>query len=222
MSRVTPIDRIAERERMVAEQIVARGIRDPRVLAALRTVPRELFVPAAAQDLAYDDRPLSIGDGQTISQPYIVAITLASLGLAGTERVLEIGTGSGYVAALLTLLARRGEVYSIERLSSLARSAQARLESCGYPVHVKDGDGTLGWPEHAPFDAIAVSAAGPYVPEALLEQTAPGGRVVIPVRRGSRQVLLRVIRMPGDGVQMEPIEDVCFVPLIGAQGEPER
>lgn len=204
---------------MVEQQLVRRGIRDPRVLHAFRTVPREEFVPAKMRAQAYQDSPLPIGDGQTISQPYIVAVTLEALELKGHERVLEVGTGSGYAAALLAMIAR--EVYSIERLEPLAEQSRARLAHLGYPVHVQHGDGTLGWPEAAPFHAIAVAAGGPIVPPALTEQLVPGGRMVIPVRDDGRQMLLRVLRIPGDGVQTEALEEVRFVPLIGAQGEPE-
>ncbi|RYE93976.1 MAG: protein-L-isoaspartate(D-aspartate) O-methyltransferase [Myxococcales bacterium] len=203
---------------MVRDQLVARRITDPRVLAAMGAVPREPFVPGDLRGFAYADRPLPIEHEQTISQPYIVAVTLQALGLTGGERVLEVGTGSGYVAALLTRLAR--EVYTIERLEPLAATARERLDALGYPVAVGHGDGTLGWPEHAPFDAIAVAAGGPRVPPALVAQLAPGGRMVIPVREGDRQWLVRVVKTP-DGLRTEPLEEVRFVPLIGAQGEPE-
>lgn len=207
------------RERMVATQIIGRGIRDERVLEAFRTVPREHFVPQELVSSAYEDRPLHIGHEQTISQPYIVALTLEALQLKGMETVLEIGTGSGYAAALLSCLAR--EVYSVERLENLATEARQRLAHLGYPVHVRHGDGTLGWPEHAPYHAIAVAAGSPGIPPALTTQLAPGGRMVIPVRQDGTQLLLRVLRIPGDGLRTEPLEEVRFVPLIGAQGEPE-
>jgi protein-L-isoaspartate(D-aspartate) O-methyltransferase len=204
---------------MVEAQLAARDVRDARVLDAFRRVPREEFVPPRLVDFAYADTPLPIGDEQTISQPYIVAVTLEALELVGTERVLEIGTGSGYAAALLTCLAR--EVYSVERIRSLAEDARTRLARLGYPVQVHHGDGTLGWPEHAPYDAIAVAAGGPSVPPALAAQLAPGGRMVIPVRHDGSQMLIRVLKVPGDGLRSEPLEEVRFVPLIGAQGEPE-
>jgi protein-L-isoaspartate(D-aspartate) O-methyltransferase len=205
---------------MVDEQIVARGVHDPRVIAAMREVPREEFVPSALGASAYADTALSISAGQTISQPYIVAVTLAALGLTGGERVLEVGTGSGYVAALLTRLAR--EVFTIERLPALAASATERLRRLGYAVEVKVGDGTLGWPERAPFDAIAVAAVAPRIPDALLADLAPGGRMVIPVREGEKQVLRRVVRSMDGVVSATALEDVRFVPLIGVDGEPEH
>jgi protein-L-isoaspartate(D-aspartate) O-methyltransferase len=182
-------------------------------------VPRERFVPPDLIEAAYTDQPLPIGDEQTISQPYIVAVTLEALQLTGAETVLEIGTGSGYAAALLSLLARA--VYSVERLEGMANEARARLAALGYPVHVRHGDGTLGWSEHAPYDGIAVAAGGPIVPPALTSQLGSGGRLVIPVRHDDKQILLRVLRIPGDGLHTEPLEEVRFVPLIGAQGEPE-
>ncbi|HET9957882.1 MAG TPA: protein-L-isoaspartate(D-aspartate) O-methyltransferase [Polyangiaceae bacterium] len=213
-------DSATRRDDMVVRQLAARDITDPRVLQAFRDVPREAFVPKSLAHEAYEDRPLPIGQHQTISQPYIVALTLQALNLTGSERVLEIGTGSGYSAALLSRLAR--EVYSVERLPSMAESARGRLASLGYRVHVKVGDGTLGWPEQAPYEAIAVAAGGPRVPEALVAQLASGGRLVIPVGGDEGQVLLRVLQIPGDGLQHEPIEHVRFVPLIGVQGQPER
>lgn len=210
-------ERARQRARMVREHLAARQITDVRVLTAMGSVPREHFVPDELRGFAYDDRPLPIDAEQTISQPYIVAVTLQALGLRGGERVLEVGTGSGYAAALLQCLAR--EVYSIERLAPLADTARERLHSLGYPVVVGHGDGTLGWPEHAPYDAIAVAAGGPRVPPALIAQLAPGGRMVIPVREGEKQWLVRVTRT-ADGIRTEPLEEVRFVPLIGAQGEP--
>lgn len=203
---------------MVQDQIQARGIHDKRVLRALRAVPRELFVPNQLSHLAYADRALPLEAEQTISQPYIVALMAEALALQGHERVLEIGTGSGYAAAVLSCLAR--EVYSIERLPSLAESAHHRLASLGYRVHVKHGDGTLGWHESAPYDAIAVAASGPGVPPALLAQLSTTGRMVMPVRHDGAQQLIRVIRIPGEGARSETLEEVDFVPLIGAQGEP--
>lgn len=221
LDRYPPSDDIwaLEREQMVRSQLTARGIRDPRVLQAFRAVPRERFIPDRMIEQAYHDSPLPIGAEQTISQPYIVALTLEALELRGHERVLDVGTGSGYAAALLSCLAR--EVYSVERLERLARQAHERLIQLGYPVQVKYGDGTLGWPEHAPYDAIAVAASGPRVPDALLAQLAPGGRMVIPVRQENTQLLLRVIRTSDHGIRREVLEEVRFVPLIGAQGEPD-
>ena len=208
------------RDRMVQLQLAGRGIADPRLLEAFRSVPREDFVPAELTEFAFHDTPLPIGDGQTISQPYIVAMTIAALGLRGGERVLEVGTGSGYAAAVLSRLAK--EVYSVERLASLADSARERLARLGYDnVQVLCGDGTLGWAEHAPYDAIAVAAGGPEVPRALLNQLAPGGRLVIPVGPDeSSQVLMRVTRHDA-GFHSEPLTEVRFVPLIGEQGWPD-
>jgi protein-L-isoaspartate(D-aspartate) O-methyltransferase len=210
------------RARMVEQHLARRGISGPRLLEAFREVPREAFVPDELAEFAYQDAPLPIGDGQTISQPYIVAVTVEALGLKGGERVLEIGTGSGYAAAILGRLA--GEVFTVERLESLAEQARERLARLGFDnVHVLHGDGTLGWPEHAPFDAIAVAAGGPEVPEALLSQLAPGGRLVIPVGpQESSQVLTRVTRDESGDYREEPLTPVRFVPLIGEQGWPER
>jgi len=212
----------AEREGMVQRQLTARGISDERVLAAFRSVRREDFVPQSLREFAYEDTPLPIGSEQTISQPYIVAVTLEALGLRGQERVLEIGTGSGYSAALLSRLAR--EVYTVERLEPLAEEARRRLPRLGYDnVRVRCGDGTLGWPDHAPYDAIAVAAGGPEIPKALLDQLAPQGRLVIPVGADeSSQVLVRVIAEGNGRFHQEPIAGVRFVPLIGEQGWPER
>lgn len=211
------MDALDARSRMVEQQLRRRGIQDPMVLAAFAEVPREAFVPAELQAFAYHDMPLPIGDGQTISQTYIVALTVEALQLRGDERVLEIGTGSGYEAAILGHIVP--EVYSVERLASLADGARTRLsQAMVHNVHVMCGDGTLGWPEHAPYDAIAVSASGPTTPPALLAQLAPTGRMVIPVGdHTSSQVLLRITR-DHDHVVEEALTDVRFVPLIGAQG----
>lgn len=212
------MQRAAERERMVEEQLVRRGIADPRVLAAFAAVPRERFVTAEHQEEAYHDRPLPIGGGQTISQPYIVALTCEALRLTGVERVLDVGTGSGYAAAILGQLAR--EVHSLERLEPLAIAAEQRLRDLGcHNVQIRCGDGTLGWPEHAPFDAIAVAAGGPEIPQALLAQLAVGGRMVIPVgAKETSQVLLRVTRESTSEYRQEKLTDVRFVRLIGQQG----
>ncbi len=208
--------RRAERERMLAEQLVPRGITAERVLAALRAVPRHRFVPAELQAAAYDDRPLPIGHGQTISQPYIVAFMTQVLELEGHERVLEIGSGSGYQSAILAELAR--EVWSIEILSPLAERAAGVLAALGYSnVHVRQGDGYLGWPEHAPFDAILVAAAPDHVPEPLLAQLAPGGRLILPVG-GAEQELVRIRRTPA-GLVRERILPVRFVPMTGLAEE---
>ena len=205
------------RRAMVRGQLESRGIADPRVLAAFMSVPRQAFVEAPLRPYAYEDRPLLIPEGQTISQPYIVALTVESLALTGTERVLEIGTGSGYEAAILSALAAR--VYSVERFPRLAEFARHNLLRAGFgTVELLCGDGTLGWPAHAPFDAIAVSAAGPVVPPALLEQLAVGGRLVIPVGSEENQVLTRVTQKRPGVFDAEEISPVRFVPLIGAQG----
>lgn len=206
-----------EREYMVEDQLARRGIHDERVLSAFREVPREAFIPPELAEFAYRDTPLPIAEGQTISQPYIVAVTARALNLEGGEKVLEVGTGSGYAAAILARLA--GRVYSVERHVALADAARERLRTLGVSnVEVLHGDGTLGWPEHAPYDAIAVAAAAPEVPRALLEQLAPGGRLVIPVgAEGAAQVLMRITR-EGSGFREEVLSGVRFVPLIGAQG----
>jgi protein-L-isoaspartate(D-aspartate) O-methyltransferase len=207
-----------DRERMVAIQIEARGITDPLVLEAMRAVPREGFVPAGLVRFAYEDRPLPIGEGQTISQPYIVAVMTEAAGLKPGARVLEIGTGSGYGAAVLSRIA--AEVYTVERVRALAGEARDRLAGLGYAnVHVLEGDGTLGWAEHAPYDAIVVTAGGPRVPEALLSQLAAGGRLIMPVGSGARhQRLVRVTRTDAQEYRYENLEEVAFVPLIGAEG----
>lgn len=204
------------RERMVQSQIEARGIKDPRVLDAMRQVPRHLFVPVDMRGSAYRDSPLPIGEGQTISQPYIVALMTEMLELSGEERVLEIGTGSGYQSAILSLLAR--EVYTVERLPNLAQRAEEVLRQLGYTnVHIRVGDGTLGWPEHAPYEAIIVTAASPEVPAPLLDQLADGGRLVAPVGPRWNQTLVRV-RREGDRFRRERLTAVAFVPLVGKHG----
>jgi protein-L-isoaspartate(D-aspartate) O-methyltransferase len=204
------------RERMVERQLRRRGISDPRVLAALGRVPRHLFVPDSLRNLAYEDGALPIGEGQTISQPFIVATICTLLRLDGNERVLDVGTGSGYGAAVLAELA--AEVVTIERVPALARRARDTLARAGYErVEVRVGDGSLGAPERAPFDAIAVAAAAPAVPEALYDQLSEGGRLVLP--RGGRrgQQLVLVERTP-DGPR-ELVSVACrFVPLLGAEG----
>ena len=203
---------------MVAEQIAARGVRSPTVLDAMGDVPRETFLPADLADLAYHDRPLPIGAGQTISQPYIVALMTEVLALSGSDRVLEVGTGSGYAAAVLSRIA--AEVYTVERIAELAASATAALARLGYRnVTVLHGDGSLGWPEHAPYDAISVTAGGQQVPQALLAQLAVGGRLVMPVGANlDSQSLLRIIRNTEDDFERQALVDVRFVPLIGKQG----
>jgi len=209
----------AQRAAMVEQQIARRGITDPRVLEALRQVPRHLFVPPEYASWAYGDGPLPIGSGQTISQPYIVALMTELLRLTGNERVLEIGTGSGYQTAVLARLA--AEVYSVERHAALSGEAARRLEHLGAGnVHLRVGDGTLGWPEHAPYDGVLVTAAAPQMPEALLSQVKDGGRLVIPVGgRGSQR--LECWQRRGRDFHKRVVSAVAFVPLIGAQGWPE-
>ena len=211
----------SKRAEMVERDIAARGVRDARVLAAMRVVPREVFVPPARRAEALDDRPLPIGAGQTISQPYIVALMCEALQLRGDERVLEIGTGSGYGAAVLSRLA--ATVDTVERVPELADRAARQLADLNLNnVRVHGGDGTLGWPEAAPYDAIVVTAGGPEVPPALLAQLAPGGRLVMPVGSTRRwQVLVRVTHVGPDDFRSESLCDVAFVPLMGAQGWPE-
>lgn len=203
---------------MVDSQIAERGIRSPLVLDAMRTVPREAFLPASLEEFAYEDAPLPIAEQQTISQPYIVALMVDALALEGGEKVLEIGTGSGYAAAVLSRIA--GTVYTIERIGQLAERSSAVLAELGYDnVHVLHADGTKGWAEAAPYDAIVVAAGGPEVPESLKAQLKIGGRLVIPVGRDRRyQELVRVIRVAKDDYRTEDIADVRFVPLVGAEG----
>jgi protein-L-isoaspartate(D-aspartate) O-methyltransferase len=211
-------DPIEARERMVERQVANRGVGDERVLAALRQVPRERFVPEGLQEFAYDDTPLPIAAGQTISQPYIVGLMLAASGLQPGDRVLEVGAGSGYAAAVISRIA--GEVYAIERLAGLADAAADRLAALGYDnVVVRAGDGTRGWPEAAPFDAIIVAAGGPAAPQALKEQLEIGGRLVIPVgEERLEQRLIKVTRTSATHYEEEDLGGVVFVPLIGEHG----
>ena len=207
---------------MVEEQIVARGVVDQAVLDAMLAVPRQMFVPPSAAEFAYEDTPLPIEEGQTISQPYIVALMAAALTLTPDDRVLEIGAGSGYAAAVLSRIA--AAVYAIERHAALAEQASRRMKDLGFDnVHIVHGDGTLGWPEHAPYDAIVVAAGGPSVPEALRAQLAVGGRLVIPIGATPRaQELVRVTRVGQNEYRREELGAVQFVPLIGAQGWEDR
>ena len=206
----------AARERMVTEQLQRRGIHDEQVLAAMRKVPRHLFVDPLLGWRAYEDSPLSIGEGQTISQPYMVAVMTAALALQGRERVLEIGTGSGYQTAVLAELA--AEVYSIERIPALAERAEKTLARLTYTnVSIRTGDGSLGWPEASPFDAIVVTAGAPQVPHPLVEQLQVGGRLVIPVGSSHAQTLRRVTRR-SDRVDEEELVGCVFVKLIGEHG----
>jgi len=197
---------------MVRTQLEERGISDPRVLEAMRLVPRHGFVPSEFRDRAYDDCPLPIGEGQTISQPYIVAAMLEHLELKPTDRALEVGTGSGYATALLSVLC--AEVFSIERHAALAVMAEERLRRLGFTnVEIRVGDGSLGWSEYAPFDAILVSAAAAEVPQALFDQLAEGGRMIVPVGPATSQEL-RLIRKIGGQPEVTLLEGCRFVPLV--------
>ena len=205
-----------DRKQMVAEQIRGRGLRDPRLLAAFESVPRHWFVPEEYRHLAYADGPLPIGHGQTISQPYIVALMTNLLELTGDDRALEVGTGSGYQAAILSRLA--GEVHTVEIVPELARAAEKVLcESGCANVHVHLADGSLGWPEAAPYDAILVAAAAPSAPQPLLDQLADGGRMVIPVG-GQGYQELEVWKREGEKLKSRTVVAVAFVPLRGEFG----
>jgi protein-L-isoaspartate(D-aspartate) O-methyltransferase len=206
-------DRQREREQMLDHQLMRRGVIDSRVLAAMRKVPRHLFVDEALRERAYGDYPLPIGEGQTISQPFIVGLMSQLLGLTGSEKVLEVGTGSGYQAAVLAELARR--VCSIERLPALAARARSLLESLGYTnVWVRVGCGTLGWPDEAPFDRILVTAGAPAVPPPLFEQLAEGGRMVLPVGQVTEQTLTVVEKVGGE-MRTTTGAACVFVKLVG-------
>jgi protein-L-isoaspartate(D-aspartate) O-methyltransferase len=206
------------RQQMVEEQLRQRDVRDERVLQTMATVPRHLFVSAALQSQAYEDGPLPIGQEQTISQPYIVAVMTESLRLKGTETVLEIGTGSGYQAAILSQLVK--QVYSIEIIPQLAETARQRLASLGYQnVEVIVGDGNKGWPAGSPYEAIIVTAAAPQIPPALLEQLAEGGCLVVPVEVEGEQQLLRLRKQEGK-ILRESLGAVRFVPLVGRENNP--
>lgn len=207
-----------QRERMVVRQIEGRGVDDARVLQALRDVKRHLFVPPGEVGLSYEDHPLSIGHGQTISQPYIVALMTEAIEPQPTDRVLEIGTGSGYQAAVLSTLVK--EVYSIEIVEPLGLAAQERLKKLGYDnVTVRIGDGYKGWPEKAPFDAIVVTAAPPEIPEALVDQLAEGGSMVLPVGTAFQELML-IEKKKGGEVTKRVITTVRFVPMV--KGKPEK
>ena len=211
-----PFDARSSRHLMVTQQLKARDIADERVLAAMRAVPRELFVPDELRRRAYDDAALPIGGGQTISQPYMVAAILQALSLSGREKVLDVGTGSGYQAAVLAELA--DEVHTIERVPELAERARRALADAGYDrVQVHLGDGTLGLPDEAPFDAIAVAAAAPEIPAPLYEQLAERGRLVVPVGSRRGQELELVVRSPEGPATVRTVP--CrFVPLVGEEG----
>jgi protein-L-isoaspartate(D-aspartate) O-methyltransferase len=204
------------RQRMVEEQLIPRGIIDMRVLTAMRKVPRHLFVEEALQDRAYGDYALPIGEGQTISQPYMVALMTEALELKGDEIMLEIGTGSGYQAAILAELTK--EVYSIERIAPLAVRAKRIIDGLGYKnVEIKISDGTLGWEGKGPFDGITVTASAPDIPKSLIDQLRIGGRLVIPVGGRYYQTLMKVVRKK-DGITKMALTECVFVPLIGTYG----
>lgn len=207
-----------QRDRMVEQQIANRGVRNPAVLAAMRLVPREAFVPEAYRAYTYDDSPLPIAADQTISQPFVVAYMIAALQLKEEDRVLEIGTGSGYAAAILSRIVR--EVFTVERHHVLADYARERLAEIGYQnVHVHHGDGTRGWPEYAPYDGIIVAAGGPAIPASLKRQLAVGGRLIMPVgRHRLHQDLVLMTRVDEDVYTDEVLAPVAFVPLIGDEG----
>jgi protein-L-isoaspartate(D-aspartate) O-methyltransferase len=205
-----------ERERMVADQLVRRGISDARVLEVMRKLPRHRFVEEALRDRAYGDHPLPIGDGQTISQPYIVALMTQLLGLTGPEKVLEIGTGSGYQTAVLAELARR--VCSVERLPGLAMRARRLLEDLGYTnAVVKTADGTYGWSDEAPFDRILVTAGAPAMPPPLLQQLAEGGRIVVPMGDEQSQTI-QIVEKVGGQIRTSTESGCAFVKLVGRYG----
>jgi protein-L-isoaspartate(D-aspartate) O-methyltransferase len=210
------IDYAQARQRMVEEQLVPRGIRDPRVLEAMGKIPRHLFLETELWDRAYDDEPLPIGSNQTISQPYMVALMLEALALTGTERVLEIGTGSAYAAAVLGELC--AEVFTIEAVQELASRARARLSSLRYKnVSVFMGDGTLGWEEKSPYDRILISAAAPCIPRPLIEQLKIPGYLVFPMGEKDLQILVRIRKDEG-GIREEYLGECRFVKLTGAYG----
>lgn len=211
-ARAANDERLVERERMVAEQIIGGGITDPAVIEAMRRVPRHRFVPDSVAAEAYEDHPLPIGFGQTISQPFIVAYMTQALELKPEDKVLEIGTGSGYQAAVLAEIV--SQVYSIEIVEPLAKRAEATLRALGYHnVHVRVGDGYQGWPEEAPFDAIIVTAAPDHVPQPLLDQLAIGGRMILPVGKFLQELVL--IRRTDKGFERTTLLPVAFVPMTG-------
>jgi protein-L-isoaspartate(D-aspartate) O-methyltransferase len=206
-----------QRRRMVATQLVQRGIRDPNVLAAMRMVPRERFVSRDMAEFAYEDSPIPIEEGQTISQPYIVAAMIDAAQVRAGSNVLEVGAGSGYAAAVLSQIA--AHVYAIERREALVQLAGARFELLGYRnIELRLGDGTCGWPQASPFDVILVAASGPAVPRALKDQLAIGGRLVIPIGTDSDQRLVKVTRARDNEFHQEDLGAVSFVRLVGEQG----
>lgn len=207
------------REEMVEQQIAARGVCNSAVLEAMRTVPREEFVPPALQSLAYTDQPLPIEENQTISQPYIVASMAEALELKPEDIVLEVGAGSGYAAAVLSRIVKH--VYAIEYFSHLKELAEQRFKALGYTnITIRQGDGSLGWPEHAPFQGITVAAGGPYIPQPLKQQLAIGGRLIMPIDRDAfSQELIRAIKRGDDDFNYENLGAVRFVPLLGDRGQ---
>lgn len=210
------MDEASLRKKMVDEQLIPRGISDPRILEVFRAVPRDRFVPEKYRDSAYGDFPLPIGAGQTVSQPYIVAIMTQALGLSGKETVLEIGSGSGYQAAILSRLAK--QVYTVERLAALAEQAKNTLAALAYSnIQLKVADGSAGWPEYAPYDGIIVTAASPEIPAPLVEQLKIGGRLIIPIGGALHQILTLVCRGQ-QGIETTGICDCVFVPLVGQYG----
>ena len=211
------MDSTRARSRMVETQIAGRGVRDPAVLEAMRAVPREAFISAGFEEFAYEDSALPIAEGQTISQPYIVGAMLAAAELEDGDKVLEVGAGSGYAAAVISRIADK--VFAIERHAALTDAARERMRALGYDnVELKTGDGSGGWPQQAPFDAIIVSAGGPKIPQALKTQLAIGGRLVIPIGPIDEQRLVRLTRTGGDAFEQDDLGAVRFVKLIGAGG----
>ena len=211
------MDSTHARSRMVETQIAGRGVRDPAVLEAMRTVPREAFISAGFEEFAYEDSALPIAEGQTISQPYIVGAMLAAAELEDGDKVLEVGAGSGYAAAVISRIADK--VFAIERHAALTDAARERMRTLGYDnVELSTGDGSDGWPQQAPFDAIIVSAGGPKIPQALKTQLAIGGRLVIPIGPIDEQRLVRLTRTGGDAFEQDDLDAVRFVKLIGAGG----
>jgi len=207
------------REKMVSQQLMGRGITNPEVLEAFKAVKRHLFVPKDQEKFAYLDCPLPIGQGQTISQPYIVALMTEALDIKKGMSVLEVGTGSGYQAAILCFLGAK--VYSIERKPSFAHKAKQVLDSLGFKAEIKTGDGTMGWPEHSPYDRVIVTAASPCLPEPLIEQLKAGGRMVIPAGARFRQDLISAVKVSNSVMKEEKICGCAFVPLIGEYGYKE-
>ncbi|MCF7873919.1 MAG: protein-L-isoaspartate(D-aspartate) O-methyltransferase [Candidatus Omnitrophica bacterium] len=204
------------RQKMVSGQLASRGIDDPKVLQAFREVPREIFVPEAMQEFAYQDSPLSIGGGQTISQPYIVALMTKLLEVKSGDKILEVGTGSGYQAAIL--LNMGAEVYGVERHLNLGQEAKEKIKALGYAIEVKIGDGTLGWNKFAPYHKIVVTAAAPKLPQSLFEQLAVGGRLVVPVGSRFSQELTVVVKKGKNELSSQAVCGCVFVPLIGQEG----